>query len=256
MRRRQLLILTIIVGITLLSAAFGMLQSPRTPVGVISGGIAGAAIGFVLSILETKARDDWARKLRRIPRPVLFIVRTLIYGAAFVAIPQATAMAIEALDPKVRMGDLLVTSNLLMYFGFAFLVNFFMALRRMMGLKTLMALALGRYHRPQEEVRIVAFLDLRGSTQLAERMGTARYHDFLNDVFFDVADPILNRAAASISMSATRSWSPGRPRAGSRTPLASPSCSRSRMRWRGAARPISRNSTPCRPCAAPSTSAH
>jgi adenylate cyclase len=40
-------------------------------------------------------------------------------------------------------------------------------------------------------VRIVAFLDLRGSTQLAERMGTARYHDFLNDVFFDVADPIL-----------------------------------------------------------------
>jgi len=59
MRRRQLLVISIIGGVTLLSAIFGVVQSPSTLAGSVSGGIAGAAIGLVLSILEFKARDDW-----------------------------------------------------------------------------------------------------------------------------------------------------------------------------------------------------
>jgi adenylate cyclase len=36
---------------------------------------------------------------------------------------------------------------------------------------------------PREEWRIVAFIDLVGSTGIAERLGSVRYHAFLSDVF-------------------------------------------------------------------------
>src|SRR5262249_51717082 len=55
----------------------------------------------------------------------------------------------------------------------------------------LLALITGRYHRPRAEDRIVLFMDLRGSTELAERLGDERFHRFLNQVFFDLTDPIL-----------------------------------------------------------------
>ena len=37
----------------------------------------------------------------------------------------------------------------------------------------------GVYHRPTAEERIFLFLDLEGSTQLAERLGIARYFELL-----------------------------------------------------------------------------
>jgi len=191
-RQRQLLIVGAIV---VLSTVFGAAQAPHGLTSRIGGGITGALIGLIITTLEILARDVYARPLRRIPRPILFIIRTLTYGATFIAIPYVTLIAIHLVNPNVTLNDLLGSRNLLLYFGFSFLVNFFMALRRMMGLKTLWALAIGRYHRPQEEERIVCFMDLRGSTHLAEQMGTARYHDFLNDVFFDVADPIMRSGA-------------------------------------------------------------
>jgi adenylate cyclase len=181
----------IIASVTLLSAAFGALMAPHTLTGLIGGLISGGLIGFVLVILETYSRDNMARELRRIPRPLLFVIRTLVYGAAFVLIPKLVLLVIRHWDPAIDISTVMNDNGLLIAFGFAFLVNFFMALRRMLGIKNLVALALGRYHRPREEERIVAFLDLKGSTPLAERMGTARYHDFLNEVFFDLSEPIL-----------------------------------------------------------------
>lgn len=41
----------------------------------------------------------------------------------------------------------------------------------------------GRFPAPREEHRIVAFIDLVGSTGIAERLGGVRYHAFLSDVF-------------------------------------------------------------------------
>jgi len=47
-------------------------------------------------------------------------------------------------------------------------------------------LILGRYHRPREEVRIFLLIDLRGSTQITERLGNLRYHGFLKRFISDV----------------------------------------------------------------------
>jgi len=49
----------------------------------------------------------------------------------------------------------------------------------------------GRYRRPFEEERIFLFLDLVGSTTLAERIGHLRYHSFLRDFIEDLEEPVL-----------------------------------------------------------------
>lgn len=65
------------------------------------------------------------------------------------------------------------------------------ALIRLLGFRVLRNLVSGRYHRPFEEDRIFLFLDLVGSTTIAERIGHLRYHSFLHDFIEDLEDPLL-----------------------------------------------------------------
>lgn len=50
---------------------------------------------------------------------------------------------------------------------------------------------LGKYFHPKREERIFMFLDLRGSTTIAEKLGERRYFDFIKDVFRDSTPEVL-----------------------------------------------------------------
>ncbi len=51
---------------------------------------------------------------------------------------------------------------------------------------------MGKYFRPVREEKVVMFLDLKDSTQIAENLGAERYFTFLNKVFQVVTSPILD----------------------------------------------------------------
>ena len=51
---------------------------------------------------------------------------------------------------------------------------------------------LGRYFHPKREERIFMFLDIRGSTAIAERLGEIKYFNFLKDLFRDLTPGILD----------------------------------------------------------------
>ena len=51
---------------------------------------------------------------------------------------------------------------------------------------------LGKYFHPRREERIFMFLDLRGSTSIAEKLGEDQYFTFLRDLYKDVTPCILN----------------------------------------------------------------
>lgn len=59
------------------------------------------------------------------------------------------------------------------------------------GQGLLWSMITGKYQLPQQEKRIFMFLDLKGSTAIAEKMGNEMYHHFLKDLFADITDPIL-----------------------------------------------------------------
>ena len=72
----------------------------------------------------------------------------------------------------------------------ALITLFFIQLTERFSMQELFRLISGKYFNPKEEARIFMFLDLNGSTTLAEQLGNARFYELLNDFFFDMAQSI------------------------------------------------------------------
>ncbi len=72
-----------------------------------------------------------------------------------------------------------------------FVSLFFSAVSDNLGDSVLRNFLIGKYHTPIEEQRIFMFLDMRGSTTLAERMGHVRYFEMLQQYYIDLSDPIM-----------------------------------------------------------------
>jgi adenylate cyclase len=154
--------------------------------------VAGAAIGLVLSTLGTLELGPWSDAMRRWPVVVVFLVRTLVYALAFLIIPSVTSALIHgSLEPLRHPTQVVTGLTLALSFGFGFIVNLALTVTRLLGPSTVLSFITGRYHRPRQEHRIVLFLDLVGSTKLAEGLGDRQFHGFLNRVFWNATDPVL-----------------------------------------------------------------
>ena len=75
------------------------------------------------------------------------------------------------------------------------LLNGIIWINRLLGRGVLVRLVFGRYHRPREEVRAFLLVDLRESTQVAERLGNLRYHSFLKRFIGDVTAAAMRHGA-------------------------------------------------------------
>jgi adenylate cyclase len=163
--------------------------SSFTPDGAITGILAGAVIGLVLGTL---ALGPWSEAVRRWPVAVVFLLRSLAYGIVFLIVPNAASALLHGSIEPFRNPTRVVTgTTLALSFGFGFALNFVMTVTRLLGPSTVLSFITGRYHRPRQEHRIVLFIDLVGSTKLAEMLGDEQFHGFLNRVFWDATDPVL-----------------------------------------------------------------
>jgi class 3 adenylate cyclase len=64
-------------------------------------------------------------------------------------------------------------------------------LTRLVGGRVLINVILGRYRHPAWEERVLMFLDLAGSTSMAETLGEVRVQELLTRLFFDIDEPIV-----------------------------------------------------------------
>ncbi len=69
--------------------------------------------------------------------------------------------------------------------------NFVLSVNALLGGRVLLNFLLGRYYQPIEEKRVFMFLDIAGSTAVAEKIGDIKFHRFVNQVFADATSPIL-----------------------------------------------------------------
>ena len=182
----------LVTTVTLVSAVFGMAVASFTRGDGVTGIVSGVLIALTISSMEILLQGRWTDAVRRLPVFVLFLFRTAVYGAAFfVMIHLAQALAQRSWDPLVHPTRVVSNATLLASFGFAFAVNVGIMLARLLGPRVLVSLLTGRYHQPREERRLVLFMDLRGSTQAAEKLGDEKFHRFLNRVFWDMTEPVL-----------------------------------------------------------------
>jgi adenylate cyclase len=196
MRARTVRLLRIVAAVTLVSALVGAgfaRTFDPTLAGFARSILMGAINGAALSTLEIKLRGASGTRHRPWPILLVLLVKTVVYVAIFLGSIGLATVLIYLVAPGMPLPypRMFNPRNIAVSFAIGLAINFVLVLRTLLGTRTLLALVTGRYQQPRAEERIVMFLDLRGSTPLAERLGDIGFHRFLNRVFFDVTDPVL-----------------------------------------------------------------
>jgi len=156
------------------------------PIGVIAAVLTASCIAGIEILLLPRASMRW---LDALPFAAVFILKTLVYGAI--------AGAVLAGQPGQRLFGVVSVYNArtgligvcLSLVAVAVLVMMFQA-AGLVGYRTFMALLFGKYRQPHTERRFFLFVDVVGSTAIAERVGALEAHRFLAAVFSAVAEPI------------------------------------------------------------------
>jgi adenylate cyclase len=158
--------------------------------GVVDGVLVTALVGGYLQLVRDGYLRSWFRRLR-------FAADLAISSVTVVALflaGRSIGQVMTTLDPGRFVA---ITEPHLLFFALPYFVVlavamlFALQMNRMVGANVLRYFVAGRYHRPIAEERIFLFLDLEGSTTLAERLGSARYFELLRRFVDDLTDPIV-----------------------------------------------------------------
>jgi adenylate cyclase len=114
---------------------------------------------------------------------------------ALFLVGRALGQVVTRLDPR-RLFMSFTDAHLLYAVPFfivvAITIQLAIKMNRMIGVNVLRYFAEGVYHRPTSEERIFLVVDLQGSTQLAERLGSTRYFELLRRFVDGLTEPVLD----------------------------------------------------------------
>jgi adenylate cyclase len=192
--RRRLELLGRVVGASvLLGSAYGALLNvaaygaPRF--GILIGAIHGFLLGSTIGPLEIfGTRLRLGRAVEQAPFLVTLLIKALIYGSMIVFV--------NIVEPGTRLVHVPLGTgsaqlvSIIFSFAVTGAVIFLLQISQIIGGRTLRDWVMGRYHRPRREERFFLFVDIAGSTALAERIGPVAVHRFLNGVFLLASDPV------------------------------------------------------------------
>ena len=194
---KQLRDLTVLVGC---GAAAGLIYMPfiseiATPLLGLKFGVQGMLITLLVFGFEFfVAQGPMSEPLRRAPFAVVFLAKTVITTLLIVV---AYGLGGLVLFPN-RFATASALHDLARDTGFALAVagvfQLLVMVRNLIGGRVLTNIVLGRYHRPLSEERIFMFVDVSGSTALAERAGAIGAYSMISRFFFDVAQETVRFA--------------------------------------------------------------
>ena len=147
----------------------------------------GFFIGFMAPLIiqflaDTIRTNPIARRMPGVVSFVLFVLfTTAVVTALTLGVMVGLSFVIEARLPDATALRYSIRTALTVAGSLAVLLNVYLTLQQYLGRAFFRDLFLGRYSSPREELKAVAFVDLVGSTGLAESMGPGRFFDLLND---------------------------------------------------------------------------
>lgn len=156
-------------------------------VGIIYGVLISGAIGTFELLASSGPLRDW---LGSLPFTVSLAVRSAFYAAVIIPVQYfdlGVLIAGLTPDPNQDTWAPIIFSGV-----FAIVLNLLFAITNIIGPRAFLHLVTGRYHKPVEESRFVLFVDIAGSTTLAERLGGLGIHRFLDQTFRSLTGPIID----------------------------------------------------------------
>lgn len=188
-RRKLVTIIRALAAIAPISVGFGALLNGGQPSTVSTLNALGttAIVGGPLFLFEVFFVGAPAgAAFRRLPLAAFAILRLTAWGLWILA-GTALAMALiwEPLGAAPTGRDYWWTVGFSI--GASVLAQTFLSVDALLGRGVLVDLLVGRYFRPRVEDRAVLFLDLKGSTALAERLGDERFLELLARFASDTA---------------------------------------------------------------------
>ena len=158
---------------------------------VLLGLVFGSISGVVQIIIEKSYRHISIQKLICFRSLFALGFLSLLIVTNYLICRQFFGLTIGIIEFAFEPGSFAI------YFYILF-IDFFLVMMRhvklMIGDRNLSKLLKGQFYTPREEERIFMFLDLQGSTQLAEKLGHVQYSKLIQDCFNDLAVVAENEA--------------------------------------------------------------
>jgi adenylate cyclase len=173
----------VVVAGAIAGLAFNVAQGRIRPSSMLAGMSYGLLMSSVLGSIELFILEGPLRvRLSSLTFTGNLMVRSAIYAAII--------LIIQWFEPGERIAGLpLEMSNASFWSSVIFsavisvLMNLVRGVTNLIGPRAFLNFIIGRYHTPMEESRFVLFVDIAGSTGLAERLGGVGIHRFLDRTF-------------------------------------------------------------------------
>jgi adenylate cyclase len=181
---RKLRLLAIVVAASVIGAVvYSLAQGFTTAAGVAVGISYGLLISAAMTGISRFVLDGPLREwLGGLSFTATLMVRSAIYAAIIVPIlffQVGYIIAGVPPDPSHQSFWMDITYAVV----FLILANLAIGITNIIGPRSFLNFVTGRYHSPVEENRFVLFVDIAGSTGLAERLGGVGIHRFLDRTF-------------------------------------------------------------------------
>jgi class 3 adenylate cyclase len=174
----------------------------------IRSGLHGSGIAFAGWIVQktfaAKVHSPIGSALRRLPLLAEVLVRSLVMALVIVIVGISLQIVLYADSLQLRW----LTANwfkttlpwiVAVGLTISLMIGVVTETARLIGGPLLASIVLGTYHRPVREQLIVMFLDIAGSTPLAEKLGELRVHDLITRFFFDIDEPIHDHGGSVLA---------------------------------------------------------
>ncbi|WP_246179815.1 adenylate/guanylate cyclase domain-containing protein [Microvirga thermotolerans] len=156
--------------------------------------IYGACTGTLLLAFERRLiLSGIQARLRRLSTP-LYLAGSVAAYLALIVLGNAVAGSLiwnAGLLPETLVDLMLPSTRVVLYsLAVSAVAGFVLRMRDLIGTEMFVNLLIGRYHRPVSEERVFLFIDLVGSTSLAEDLGDMRFQALLGDFMAALAEPV------------------------------------------------------------------
>ncbi len=184
--------LRVLAIIAIAGCCAGMAFSVAHGQPLLPGFVTGLLLSTILGGFEVVIADGPVRRwLSGLPFTINLLIKSLFYAVVILTV-EWFPIVDWLIGRPVGIAATTFWSSLIYSIAISILVNLAMAITSLVGGRALANFFTGRYHAPVEEERFVLFVDLAGSTTLAEQLGGTGIHRFLDRTFRMLSLPVVD----------------------------------------------------------------